>query len=148
MLADNNHLCDFTFCVIYILYTRRRCLANCTPQLKGLNVIERGKNPLTTWCAGPLCNLQCYKNLDMLCTEFLPMWSLPSWWKTRWNGHNFTMWTYLNTGFTYPLPPGYVNKACNQIQVDLWTVAGGMLCSWVYNFQPVIFLGPRGRSGD
>lgn len=51
MLADNNHLCDFTFCVIYILYTRRRCLANCTPQLKGLNVIERGKkSPYNMMC--------------------------------------------------------------------------------------------------
>lgn len=40
-------------------------------------------DPLVTHSAGPpFWILQCYENLDMLCTEFLPVYSLPSWLKT------------------------------------------------------------------
>lgn len=66
--------------------------------------------------------------------------------KARWNEQSLTTWTHLNTGFTYPLPPGCVRKSSKQIQGDIWTVAGGMLCSWVCNFQPVIILCQCGRN--
>lgn len=33
--------------------------------------------------AGPFCILLCYENLDLVCTEFLQVWTLPNWLKKK-----------------------------------------------------------------
>lgn len=127
-------------CVICILYTRGRCLAS-------LIIVHHLKTQChVTPLAGPLCIVQCYENVDMLWTECLQVWSLQTDKKARGAEQSFTTGTRLNPGFTYSSSPGYVEKTSKQIQGDLWTVAGGLLCGWLCDFQPVILLCGRSQA--
>lgn len=82
----------------------------------------------------------------MLCTEFLQVWSLPNLLKWGEKESGFTTPTHLNTGSPRPLLPCYAKKTSRQMKGDLWSVAGGPLCSWASNLQPVIILCQCGRS--
>lgn len=109
----------FTFYVICILYTRGPHFTKCPTQWKKTKCRwKKRKIPRNTECWAFFGFCSVMKTWTCFVQNFLQVWSVPRRWKQG-QGHGFT---HLNTGFTYPLPLGYVKNSSKQLQGELLRV--------------------------